>query len=298
MDNPEEIKKQPTKKKCFVVTPIGADNSDIRRAADGLIDAVIEPVCKELGLEVYVAHRIETPGSITGQVIEHVLEDDLVVTNLTGLNPNVMYELALRHAIRKPVISLAEAGTTLPFDISDDRTIFYRNDMAGVQKLQMELKNMINIAIDDNEPDNPVHRAVSYKVMRETVSNEVQVSGNAFEGFILKRLDSLESTLNRFLSTSSRSSLTRKLDDFTNRTRRTEHSEITIEVNSVSTKLDDSEIYKLLFDIFNRHCGSVAVKQIRDGVYRLYISPEGMTCFRDAFTDLPFDANVISVKHG
>lgn len=36
-------------KNCFVITPIGKENSDIRRSADGLIDAVIEPVCTSLG---------------------------------------------------------------------------------------------------------------------------------------------------------------------------------------------------------------------------------------------------------
>ena len=42
---------------------------------------------------------------ITSQVLQHVTEDALVVADLTGRNPNVFYELALRHAIRKPFCS-------------------------------------------------------------------------------------------------------------------------------------------------------------------------------------------------
>ncbi|MFB2661883.1 hypothetical protein [Shewanella mangrovisoli] len=180
-----------TTKKCFIVTPIGKDGTDVRRAADGLIDSVIEPVCIKLGLEMHVAHRIDVPGSITGQVIEHILNDDLVIANLTTLNPNVMYELAVRHAVRLPVVSLAEEGTLLPFDISDERTIFYTDDMAGVKKLIPALEKMIQEALVDSEPDNPVYRAAKNKVMKD-----LQPHGD-FQSYILEKMDRFESILQR-----------------------------------------------------------------------------------------------------
>ncbi|ELA6650000.1 hypothetical protein RQV66_004737 [Vibrio alginolyticus] len=178
-----------SKKKCFIVTPIGGEHSDIRRAADGLIDSVLEPICNELGLEMFVAHRIDTPGSITTQVLEHVLSDDLVIANLTTLNPNVMYELAVRHAANLPVICLAQNGTVLPFDISDERTIFYENDMAGVNKLKPLLIKMVSDALTENNHDNPVYRAAKHKVMKDIHPQE------DFQSYILDRLDRFESML-------------------------------------------------------------------------------------------------------
>lgn len=175
---------------CFIVTPIGKPGSDVRRATDGIIEAVVAPVMEELELEVSVAHQIASPGSITRQVIELVLGADLVVANLTELNPNVMYELAVRHSVRKPVVSIAESGTALPFDIADERTVFYTNDMKGVGELKSRLKETSSAALLDKEPDNPVYRAAEGTVMKEVTKSDPS-------HYLLERLDQIEARLAR-----------------------------------------------------------------------------------------------------
>lgn len=87
---------------CFIINPIGPVNSEKRNKTEGLLNAVITPVLDALKLNQVVAHRISESGSITKQVVRHLIEDKLVIANLTGLNANVMYELAFRHAKHEP----------------------------------------------------------------------------------------------------------------------------------------------------------------------------------------------------
>lgn len=178
------------RKSCFVVTPIGGVESNTRRAADGLISSVIKPLLEELEFEVHVAHEISLSGSITRQVIDHILNADLVIANLSELNPNVMYELAVRHCTHKPVVALAEQGTRLPFDISDERTVFYTNDMRGVFELSPTLRAAINSVLESKDVDNPISRVQKTKILKEGLE-----TGDAKE-ILIDRLDNIEALLN------------------------------------------------------------------------------------------------------
>ncbi|PEC29076.1 hypothetical protein [Bacillus thuringiensis] len=190
MDNPNKDKT------CFIITPIGDDQSEIRRAADGVIDAVITPELLKIGFSeenIKVAHRMANPGSINQQVIECILESDLAIANLTTLNPNVMYELAIRHAVRKPVIQLIQKGTKkLPFDIIEERTIFYEDDMSGVMELSKDLGAMLPFALEDKEPDNPIYRVAKQKeIMKKITTNEEPMQ------YIIEQMNSIQSQVSK-----------------------------------------------------------------------------------------------------
>ncbi|MFU0823836.1 hypothetical protein [Clostridium sp.] len=112
--------------RCFIITTIGDENTGIRRHIDGIIDECIIPIIQDI-YKIEVTHKITTPGSINSQVIEAIYNADLVIANLTELNPNVMYELAFRHAIRKPLIMIMEYGETkISFDNKCRKNYFLR----------------------------------------------------------------------------------------------------------------------------------------------------------------------------
>lgn len=191
----EETKNIENGKKCFIITPIGSSDSSIRRSADGLINTVLRPLLEEdFGFEdIVAAHEINASGSINNQIMKRVIYDDLVIANLTGVNPNVMYEIAVRHSSLKPIIHICEKGTKLPFDIVDQRTLFYENDMQGVVELRLALANMVRETLrDDNFFDNPVYNATQSKILIESVTGKPDKN---LEKYLIEKFESLESKL-------------------------------------------------------------------------------------------------------
>ena len=69
-------KKNKLDKKCFIVTPIGDSDSEIRRHIDGIIDHAIIPAL-DGKFEITVAHRKYEVGSITNAIIKDIIESDL-----------------------------------------------------------------------------------------------------------------------------------------------------------------------------------------------------------------------------
>ncbi|MBD5508684.1 MAG: hypothetical protein HDR05_11735 [Lachnospiraceae bacterium] len=183
------------KKVCFVITPIGDNNSDIRRHIDGIIDQAIEPALGEK-YEIEVAHRKYEIGSINDRVVKSVFEADLVIANLTSLNPNVMYELAIRYSFGKPAIVIAEERTKLPFDVVDENTIFYVNDPAGANELKQKLIEFEKNINFGKKEHGPVFKVINKIPLYNDVESGENVSEKQLLQYIIDRVDSLEKSIN------------------------------------------------------------------------------------------------------
>ena len=121
-------------KKCFVISPIGKEGTDIRKHADNVFELLIEPAVRECGMEAFRADHLDRPGWITEQVFEEIYTANVCIADLTFGNPNVFYELGVAQSANRPVITLIQKGQTIPFDIRDFRCIEYDFDPAAMDK--------------------------------------------------------------------------------------------------------------------------------------------------------------------
>jgi hypothetical protein len=139
--------------RCFVVGPIGnkfAPLGDPGRQSyeDSLqvFEEVIQAACQQVGIDPIRADQIAVAGEITEQVFRHLFEDDVVIADVSGGNPNVMYELGLRHATGKLTIQIGEFGQ-LPFDVNTVRTIQFSRSPRGLSDARNQLERALQAGL-------------------------------------------------------------------------------------------------------------------------------------------------------
>lgn len=130
--------------RCFIISEIGEEGSPERRRADAVYKYIIAPVAEQCGYEPVRADRIHKPGLITNDIISHLLNDEMVVADLSNNNPNVFYELAVRHAAHHPVVVLRAPGQRIPFDVHGIRAVTVAaNDIEVAEEAKNHLRRHI-----------------------------------------------------------------------------------------------------------------------------------------------------------
>ena len=158
------------KKDCFVAAPIGEPTSRTRERSDLVLNYIIAPAVEPLGYKHIRADEMDRPGMITDQVIQQMLEAPLVIADLTDLNPNVFYELAIRHVTGKPLVQIMEEGQSVPFDVGPMRTIFVDHTHLGKaseakEKIQAQIRSLES---DPAGMETPITTSVDLQRLRHS----------------------------------------------------------------------------------------------------------------------------------
>ncbi|MFG3527490.1 hypothetical protein ACGF8B_12155 [Streptomyces sp. NPDC047917] len=116
---------------CFAIGPSGST----RVAADGTVhdmdqrstvfyEEVVRPVCERFGLTLVRADEVAGADALSERSLRHLIDDDIVIADLTGGSPEVVYGLGIRHTTGRRTVHLCEAGAA-PFVSGAFPTIEY-----------------------------------------------------------------------------------------------------------------------------------------------------------------------------
>ncbi|HEY1859401.1 MAG TPA: hypothetical protein VGG61_03560 [Gemmataceae bacterium] len=155
-------------KTCFFIAPIGENKSDDPKAkeqrlhSDTILNQYVRRALEEQKLKVVRADEIAEPGMISKQIIEYIMRSRLVIADLSFNNPNVFYELCLRHVTGRPTVHIIRKGDKIPFDVGNFRTITIglkdiHEAIAEIDTHRAEIANHVRQALTSGQSrDNPI----------------------------------------------------------------------------------------------------------------------------------------------
>lgn len=161
---------------CFIVCPIGDERSEIRKRSDQIKKYIIDPAVIPLGYETTRADLVDETGQITTQIVTQLLSADLIIADLTGQNPNVFYELAIRHAFGRPFIQIIDKSERIPFDVAGQWTVMFdHKDLDSADDAKKRISRAATTIRDGGEEykaDNPVTQTVDLQQLRSSGNPE------------------------------------------------------------------------------------------------------------------------------
>lgn len=167
------------KPSCFVVMPFGRDPEE-RKWFKGWYEVVLAPAIHASGYTPVLSAGEEQPGAINDEIRAHLAYDPMVLVDLGGFerdddpNPNVMYELGIRHALGLPLVIMAWEGQRLPFDVSNQRIIMHERDFLDIETNKKKIVAFIQAAAEGKyyKPMDAVGRMAAIAAASEKLSED------------------------------------------------------------------------------------------------------------------------------
>jgi len=197
-------------KNCFIISTIGEEGSEWRKLADEKYDLVFQPILNELEYQVTRADKVGSPGSISYDIVQRIINSHLVIADVSDINPNVFYELAIRNAIKKPVIIIKGIGQKMPFDIYDKRAISIDMKQA---RLWTRAKQLLREQIIECEKDPELASKSILTDFSFPIDTKSQLSPNNQLSLDLKDVKGEIRRLRNQIKNPSQSQLTDMFDD-------------------------------------------------------------------------------------
>ena len=128
---------------------------------------IIRPSVIKAGFECVRADEIKDSGLIDKSMYVLLMHAELVIADITTYNPNAIYELGIRHAVRPfSTIILKEKDGKIPFDLDHNRMFMYSHlgediGMDEAKRCQKELMDLINVVSKSKVIDSPLYEFIN-----------------------------------------------------------------------------------------------------------------------------------------
>jgi O-acetyl-ADP-ribose deacetylase (regulator of RNase III) len=132
---------------------------------DKVYDYFLKPIIEALGLKCVRCDKIGESGWIHAKMFEHIYESDVALVDITTLNPNVFYELGVRHSLAPSVtVLIKRRGTNIPFNIQGFQVVDYDEDFQSIEEAKKKISDVIRNGLKLKKKDSPVHEVLNLRI--------------------------------------------------------------------------------------------------------------------------------------
>ncbi|QVK20848.1 DUF4071 domain-containing protein [Mycoplasmatota bacterium] len=134
---------------------------------DKTYENIIKPVVEECGYTCIRADEVYDSGIIDKSMYTLLYRAELVIADISTYNPNAVYELGIRHALRPfSTIVMKESSGRIPFDLNHTRTFIYKHlgkdiGFSEVDRCRRDLEALIQKVETAKEIDSPLYEYLS-----------------------------------------------------------------------------------------------------------------------------------------
>ena len=152
-------------KKCFVIMPFGKkkDIDGYEVDFDDVYHELIYKAVKELGVECERCDEIIDTGAIHKKMFRGIFDADISVVDITSLNPNVFYELGVRHALHKygTLVIRRNSNLPIPFNINGLNILGYDIDNEDqLESNRKKIRDHLQKSLDTQGIDSIIYDAL------------------------------------------------------------------------------------------------------------------------------------------
>ncbi len=145
------------KKKCFVIMPVSATKSCTEEEWTGIFEHMIKPAVTGSRLGFDCDRANPRTGAFIRDILDGLNRADVVIADLTDRNPNVCYELGIRHTLRNRTILTAQNIDDIPSDLQSYWVVTYEKDLTGAQQFKKTVREILReMQKAPDKPDSPV----------------------------------------------------------------------------------------------------------------------------------------------
>lgn len=188
---------------CGLIMPISAiDGCSTEHWSE--VQEIIKEALEDTDFAVKIVSDASDVGIIQKRIVQNIYDNEMVICDVSGKNPNVMFELGMRLAFDKPTIIIKDTETNYSFDTSPIEHLEYPRDLhyASIKLFKKTLKSKVSATFEAAKKDNYTTFLGHFGEFKVAAIDSKEVSK---EDFVLESINDLRDdilTLNRKINSS------------------------------------------------------------------------------------------------